>query len=136
MLEGHRGNINSLAYGNDGRLLTAGADATARVWPVEGDEAVVLTGHTREVSSVAFWADADVALTTSFDGTLRAWDSRTGHAMGRLVDSGVQLVDLAVAPDGTIAYLDEKSSCGSSAARCAAASPRSSGWHGPAPHGS
>ena len=28
--------------------------------------------------------------------------------MGRLVDSGVQLLDLAVAPDGTIAYLDEK----------------------------
>ena len=46
-------------------------------------------------------------MTTSFDGTLRVWNSRTGEPMARLVTSDVGLWHLAVSRDGKIAYLDE-----------------------------
>ena len=107
MLSGHRGNINGLAYGADGRIVTAGADRTVRIWPADGSRSLVLRGHTQEVTGVAWSGDQATVMTTSFDGTLRVWNSRTGEPMARLVTSDVGLWHLAVSPDGKIAYLDE-----------------------------
>jgi WD40 repeat protein len=107
VLRGHRGNINGLAYGRDGRIATAGADGTVRIWPAQGSRALVLSGHTQEVTGVAWSADQATVMTTSLDGTLRVWNSRTGEPMARLVTSDVGLWHLAVSRDGKIAYLDE-----------------------------
>ena len=107
VLRGHRGNINGLAYGRDGRIATAGADGTVRIWPAEGSRPLVLRGHTQEVSGVAWSGDQATVMTTSPDGTLRVWNSRTGEPMARLVSSDVGLWHLAVSRDGKIAYLDE-----------------------------
>ena len=57
VLRGHRGNINGLAYGRDGRIATAGADGTARIWPADGSRSLVLSGHTQEVTGAAWSGD-------------------------------------------------------------------------------
>jgi WD40 repeat protein/DNA-binding SARP family transcriptional activator len=108
VLKGHRGNINGLDYGGDGRLVTAGADATARVWPAGSGSAVVLSGHAEEVTGVAFSADGSMVVTTSFDGSLRLWDSRSGDLLAPLASSERELLHVATSPDRKIAYLDDR----------------------------
>ena len=106
-LEGHEGAIFSLDYMADGRIVTGGADGTVRIWPARGSAELVLRGHTQEVTGVATFPDSSMVLSTSTDGTLRLWNARTGAFMGRLATSQLELDYVAVAPDGTIAYLDD-----------------------------
>jgi cytochrome c len=42
-LKGHTGNVNAVTFLPDGRVATAGYDATLRLWPREPGEPVVLT---------------------------------------------------------------------------------------------
>ncbi len=51
-LKGYRGHVNSMAYANDGRIVTAGADRTVRIWSATGDHAAIMRGHTDEVNTV------------------------------------------------------------------------------------
>ena len=53
-LRGHRGDINTLDYGRDGRIVTAGGDRTVRVWdPPTGGQIVLARprrrGHDRDL---------------------------------------------------------------------------------------
>jgi WD40 repeat protein len=107
VLRGHVGHENGLEFAADGRLATAGGDGTVRVWPVEPGPEVVMRGHTTEASGVAFWPDGSKVVSTSRDGTLRLWNSRTGDAMGRLASGNGGLDDVAVSDDGNIATLGE-----------------------------
>jgi len=106
VLEGHRGAMYSLNQGADGRIVTAGADGTVRVWARRGSHSVVLVGHTNAVTGAAFTADASMVLSTSQDGTLRLWNSRSDGPSARLARFDHELDHLAVSRDGNIAYLD------------------------------
>ena len=93
---GPTGGVSSVAFSSDGtRVVTAARsvrtnartadgwvdtdDNTARLWDVAtGAEVRVLTGHTAEVTSVAFSPDGTRVLTGSKDGTARLWDATTG----------------------------------------------------------
>ena len=107
VLEGHQGAIFTLDYGADGRIVTGGADGTVRLWPVRGNRALVLRGHSQEITGVAMFPDGSKVLSTSTDGTLRMWNSRTGALMARLATSELELDHVTVSQDGTIAYLDD-----------------------------
>ena len=104
VLKGHRGHVNALAYSRDGRLVTAGADRTVRIWPPGDDAPLVLRGHTDEVSTVVVTADDGKVLSASQDGTVRLWDSRTGAALA-VLQSEAELYDVALSRDGKIATL-------------------------------
>ena len=104
-LEGHRGHTNELDYGPDGRIATAGADRTVRVWDPGGGSAVVLQGHEDEVTTAVFTADGSRVLSSSHDGTLRLWDARTGAALAVLQSGEGELGDVALSRDGKIATL-------------------------------
>jgi WD40 repeat protein len=110
VLEGHRGHLNGLAYSRDGRIATAGADRTVRVWSPAGGRPVVLDGHKDEVTSVVFTGDGARVLSTSFDGTLRLWDARTGAALGVLRSGAGDLYDVLLSRDGNVATLGEDDS--------------------------
>jgi WD40 repeat protein len=93
---GPTGGVSSVAFSPDGRRVITAArsvrtnartadgwvdteDNTARVWDVAtGAEVRVLTGHTGEVTSVAFSPDGTRVLTGSKDSTARLWDAATG----------------------------------------------------------
>jgi WD40 repeat protein len=106
-LKGHRGRPNELAYGPDGRLVTAGADRTVRVWDPGGGSAVVMRGHDDEVTTAVFTADGSKVLSSSKDGTLRLWDARSGAALAVLQSGEGVVDDVALSRDGKIATLSK-----------------------------
>ena len=102
ILKGHRGHVNSFTYARDGRLASAGADGTIRVWNTSSGAAVVLQGHASEVTGVTFTRDGRRVLSTSFDATVRMWDSHTGVPVGILQSGASDLLDVQLTPDGKI----------------------------------
>ena len=99
------GDINSLAYSPNGRIVTAGTDRTVRVWnPAKGTQ-VILRGHRDEVNDAVFTCGGSQVLSASADGTLRLWDANSGNALAVLQSGGGPLWDVAVSRDGKIATL-------------------------------
>jgi cytochrome c len=78
--EGHHGNVNAVGFLPDGRLVSAGYDATVRIWPREADSTASVVTLASPLNAlavspdgevVAAGADGAVSLLKS-DGTLRA----------------------------------------------------------------
>ena len=105
-LNGHKGAINEKAFTPDGRFITAGADRTVRVWNLDTGSSVVMEGHEDEVTTVVATADGSKVLSSSQDGTLRLWDSRTGVQLAVLQSAG-ELYDVALSRKGEIATLGQ-----------------------------
>jgi WD40 repeat protein len=104
-LTGHRGHLNGLAIGNDGRMATAGSDRTVRIWPAKAGNALVLRGHEGEVSSVTFTADGTQLVSAGLDGSVRLWDARSGAALAILHQGDDEIYDVVIDPHDRIATL-------------------------------
>ncbi|MBS2020897.1 MAG: protein kinase, partial [Deltaproteobacteria bacterium] len=89
-LRGHLSDkpIVVVRFAPDGRqLLTASADRTVRLWPLEvrggavsSRESVVLRGHESDIVDARFDDTGRVIATGSLDGTVRTWHARDGSA--------------------------------------------------------
>lgn len=101
MLEGHQGNVNAVAFLPDGRPVSAGYDATVRIWPLPDDVkgAPIVRTLPSVLNALAVTADGEIAAAGGDavvrllhpDGTLRA-----------SVDVGPNpVIALAPSPDGT-----------------------------------
>jgi WD40 repeat protein len=99
------GFIYGIAYSRDGRLATANADRTIRIFDPRGGSQAVLRGHTDEVNTVQFTYDGAHVISASADGTLRLWDAAGGDALDVLQSGGI--FDVAVSRDGRIASAAE-----------------------------
>ena len=64
-------------------ILTGGGDDVAYLWKYNSsgniDNSIKLDGHKDTVSSVGFNYDGTLALTGSYDGTIRIWNALTGE---------------------------------------------------------
>jgi WD40 repeat protein len=78
-MEGHTGNVNSVAYSSDGKKALSGSDdGTLKLWDIKtGKEIKNMSGHSGVVNSVAFSTDGKYALSGSKDGTMRLWNIQT-----------------------------------------------------------
>src|SRR5262249_54407099 len=82
-LRGHTADVRALAFLSPARLVSGGADRTARLWDVtRGTEVAALVGHTGTVTCVAIAAGGKFVITGSTDRTARWWDAK-GREKGR-----------------------------------------------------
>ncbi|WP_375273610.1 c-type cytochrome [Methylorubrum thiocyanatum] len=98
VLEGHRGNVNAVAFLPDGRPVTAGADATVRIWSREGEAAVTATLPSA-LSAVAVTPDGGIAAAGA-DATVR-FLAEDGSTRGEVELGPAPVIALAPSPDGT-----------------------------------
>src|SRR5690606_37061098 len=78
---------------------SASWDGTARIWPVEGGEPRVLSGHQGNVNGIVFLPGAVV--TAGYDATLRIWPEGGASPLVRTFPT--PLNTLAALPDGRLA---------------------------------
>ena len=69
------------------------------IWPPKRRDSR-LTGHTKELNSIAFSPDGRYLATGSNDATIRIWDATSGQARAILQDDG-NVLAVAFAPDGS-----------------------------------
>ncbi len=102
----HQDVVNSLAYGDQGRLLaTASSDQTAAVWRANTGEKLATLRHGDRVQQVLFTPDQKL-LTASWDGAARLFDWRSGRMVHSYShDQGQEIVpsviSMALASDGS-----------------------------------
>jgi WD40 repeat protein/serine/threonine protein kinase len=108
-LEGHRTQIQCLAFSPDGKWLASGAagpDATVRIWDVASGKLEKVCWHAGTegpgsgwVTGVAFAPDGKTVFSSSFEGSVRQWDVQTGQEVKRFGGKG-RYRCLAISPDG------------------------------------
>ncbi|MFF3645352.1 NB-ARC domain-containing protein [Streptomyces sp. NPDC002564] len=97
------GRVNALAVAPDGTWMTTGDPRrTVRIWQRQEDAdvcAVVLTGHTDDVTGTAIAPDGSWLASASLDGTVRVWNAIQTQAAD--LSSPPGWLTAAFAPGGT-----------------------------------
>jgi WD40 repeat protein len=102
-LEGHTGQVFTLAWTPDGTLLASGAsnENSIRIWNVaDGRQVRVLNGHSDWIRAVAFSPDGKLLASGSIDTTIKIWDVSTGDLLNTLRGHAGFISTIAFAPDG------------------------------------
>lgn len=84
VLDGHTQDVMALTIMADGRLVSASADKSLRVWDIRTGQCLkVLIGHTEVVYSVTA-LDKDLVASGSGDKSVMIWDAYTGKVVKEL----------------------------------------------------
>ncbi|MYA68613.1 WD40 repeat domain-containing protein, partial [Candidatus Poribacteria bacterium] len=96
--------IRALTFSPDGCFFANGhmGDETVWLWSAGFTRKKILTGHSKQVSSLAFSSDSRTLASGSFDGTIRLWDTETGTHKITLAGHTKWVESLAFSPDGKI----------------------------------
>jgi WD40 repeat protein len=98
----------SLAFAADATQLAVGdRDDTIQVWDISDIENIVktvtLTGHTDDITGVAFNPDGNLLVSSSLDGTVRLWNLDTETEIAVLSGpNGTEFRSLTFSPNGSL----------------------------------
>src|SRR5205085_2853207 len=82
-------------------LVTAREDRTIRLWNARTGQALhILSGHTRNVVSVAMSMEGGRLASTGGDGAIKVWDGLTGQEQLSLHGAATGETVVAISPDG------------------------------------
>ena len=97
VLNGHQGNVNGVAFAPGGRLVTAGYDATLRIFPPDEGAPAVVTLPT-PLNAVAVAPDGEI-VAGGADGGLRILTA-DGKPRAEVEIGPTPIIALALSPDG------------------------------------
>ena len=95
--------VNLVVFSLDGPTFATvgGDDNTTYLWDGKtGNQKITLTGHTKQVSYIAYSPDNKIIATGSYDGTIRLWDATTGTHQTTFAAAVGGVRSLAYSPDG------------------------------------
>jgi len=78
------GEVASVAFAPDGRIVAGGADGRIYVGDLDGNAPHLLLGHTRGVGGIDVSPDGDWIASASTDGTVRLWPMPEGAPLHEL----------------------------------------------------
>jgi target of rapamycin complex subunit LST8 len=93
--------VNRLCISPDKRYLAAAGHHTVKLYDIKSSNpAAVLTfeGHTNNVTGVAFHCEGKWMVTSSEDGTVKIWDTRSGSVQ-RNYNHGAPVNDVVIHPN-------------------------------------
>jgi WD40 repeat protein len=99
---GHEGYVWTLLKLADGRVASAGRDASIRLWSATGERCGELRGHRQSILGLCEIAPGVLA-SVSRDRSVRLWDAATGTCLRAIEDHAAALLSIAGAGDGTFA---------------------------------
>ena len=101
-LEGYTGDVYSIAWSPNGKLLATGSDdRTVKLWDAAtGKMLCRLTGHTDSICSVAWSPNGKTLASSAGDATLKLWDLDTGKLLSSLRGHTGGVYTVAWSPDG------------------------------------
>ena len=107
-LNGHKGNVNDLAFAADGNTLASasgepGVAGEAKIWNVaDGQPLRTISGHADTIYAVAISPDGKTLATGSYDQQVKLWDLATGDELRTLKGHNGCVFDLAFRADGKV----------------------------------
>ena len=94
VIEAHVGDVFSLEFTPDGRLLSGGLDGKLFVWdPATGDRLAAFYEHSRGIECIAMSPDGSRFATASADRTVRVWDTVPDWQRARDATAQVARID-------------------------------------------
>ncbi len=117
VLTGHQGSVLQVTFSPDGQqIATSGADGTARLWDLNGNQIQQFDGHQGSVWQVTFSPDGQQIATSGADGTARLWDLN-GNQIQQFDGHQGSVWQVTFSPDGQqIATRMARRVCGTSTA--------------------
>ncbi|KII94043.1 hypothetical protein PLICRDRAFT_36273 [Plicaturopsis crispa FD-325 SS-3] len=125
VLKGHHpdSDVNQIEVNANGtKLATCSDDTTARIWKISrlgltrevsktvqglttGEQVILLKGHTEPVCGIEWCAYRpeganEMVATSSFDKSVRLWDSKTGECLKTFTDHKRPVYAICFSPDG------------------------------------
>ena len=84
-LEGHTGDVFSVAFAPNGMLASGGQDGAVKLWDADTRQTLAtLEGKAGEVSAVAFSPDGEILAAGSWGGAVKLWNVHQRQALATL----------------------------------------------------